>query len=131
MIYVGHFSFSNDGAQGSGENEAHHGYFTAVNEAESVEEAIERFAVLIRRLHQEDDMFTGVDEVFLDACVECREIPESGFLAHFVQWTGTEVGSISTAIRGATDEQAVAYHIVSDEESDEDGGTVEAFVVFD
>ncbi|MCR4426619.1 MAG: hypothetical protein NUW23_10620 [Firmicutes bacterium] len=131
MIYLGHFSFDKEPTTGAVEDQSYHGCFTTVAEAENVEEVMEKFEALIRRLHDEDDVFDGVNEVFLDTCVECRAIPQSGFLAHFVEWVGEEVGSISTSIRGATHEEATAYHIQPDDPSDDsDGHEVEPFVVF-
>lgn len=132
MLYVGHFSFFKGAAPGSAADEPCHGYFTTIAEAESIDEAIAKFRTLIRTLHDDDEVLSGVHEVFLDACVECRSVPQSGFLAHFVEWSGEETAKISTAIRGATDDEAVAYYIGSGNDSDDDEKhEVEPFVVFD
>ncbi len=124
MFYVGHFSFMKDSTCPDGliDDNSWHGYFTTVAKAENVEDALEKFRALICRLYSEEDVFNGVNEIFLDVCVECKTIPDQGFLAHFVQWTGLARGSISTAIRGASDEQVIAYSLGSkDVDDDRDG----------
>lgn len=132
MVYVGHFSFAEDDADSSVGDEPRHGYFTAVVEAKDVEDALEKFRTLIYRLHCEEDILERISDVFLDACVECRAIPDSGFLAHLMEWSGRARGSISTAIRGAEDEQAAAYYITPEDLKDpDDEHYVEPFVSFD
>lgn len=131
MLYVGHFSFLKGAASGSEADEASHGYFTTIADAESVDEAMAKFRALIQRLHDDSDVLNGVNEVFLDACIECRSVPQSGFLAHFVEWLGEETARISTAIRGASDDEAVAYSMGSENDKLDDGEEdVEPFVVF-
>lgn len=130
MLYLGHFSFVRD-RKGGASGEDYHGYFTTVVEADDVESALDKFESLLHTLRREGDLFNDVNEVFLDTCVECRAIPPEGFLAHFKQWIGAEFGSIATAIRGATEEQAAAYDLGPDAEpDDQDGVHVEPFVTF-
>lgn len=86
---------------------------------------------LTHTLREEGDLFHDEHEKRLDTCVECLAIPSTGFLAHFKEWTGPEVGSIATAIRGATEDQVAAYDIRPDNgDDDEDGVNVEPFVTF-
>jgi hypothetical protein len=130
MIYIGHFSFMKDNVcvEGLVDDNSYHGYFTTVVEAEKIEDALKKFRDLIFRLHSEEDMLDGVNEVFLDACVECKAIPDLGFLTHFVEWSGLAKGSVSTAIRGATDEQVSAYFSGSEAS---DWCEVEPFLLLD
>ena len=65
-------------------------------------------------------MFSGVERIYLDSCLEIHSVPRGGFLAHFSLREGEEVGGISTALRGATEKQAVAFRLGSDD-GDEDG----------
>lgn len=113
MVYIGHFSFirNSEKVDDRVNNNSFHGCFTLVAEAESVESALEKFRDQILNLNNEEDIFYGVNEVFLDACIECKTIPDSGFLAYFVEWTGLADGSLSTTIRGATEEQVNAYSL--------------------
>lgn len=130
MFYVGHFSFVKPNVDVGGVRDDAYGYFTAVAEAEDVANALGKFRDLIVELHKEEDILDGVTEVFLDSCVECISVPDSGFVAHFIEWFGSLNGSISTSIRGATEEQAVAYTLENDVDGDGDGSTTEPFLVF-
>lgn len=133
MIYVGHFSFMQEDQhdnQQIGEN-PYHGYFTTIAEAENIDSALEKFKVLLEKLKGERDVFEGINDVFLDICVECKTIPKQGFLAHFMEWEGIERGSISTAIRGATDEEVNAYSYNPDDmDATDDDSVVEPFISF-
>ena len=131
MIYVGHFSFMRSHTDGSGEDQSYHGYFTTVTDAENVEDAMEKFEVLIRKLYKDGDLFNDIDEVFLDACIECKAIPSTGFLAYFAEWMGEDTGRLATSIRGASDDQATDYYIESDNQDEgSESHNVEPFIVF-
>lgn len=133
MVYVGHFSFMQEPRYGDQEvdGRAYHGYFTTIVEAEDIDYALEKFKVLLEKLKDEKDVFEGINEVYLDICIECKTIPESGFLAHFMEWEGRDRGSISTGIRGATDQQVNAYSYSPDDIDAADGDSViEPFLSF-
>lgn len=123
MIYTGHFTFFKDATNPPpfSQSDECHGHFTAVTEAESYEQALERFRALIARLHSEEDFLDGMTDIFLDACVECRSIPEAGFLTYYQERYGTMRGSISTSVVGADEHQAVECSgaFKDDEEDDE------------
>ena len=130
MLYIGHFAFARDGNHhGYGPS---HGYFTTVIEAPDIETALDKFKTLLHKLREDEDLFDDVNAVFLDACIECHTIPPTGFLAHYRQWLGPDEGSISTSIRGATEDQAVAYESRIDDNDDDDteGGIIEPFATF-
>ena len=110
VIYIGHFSFM-EPSEHIDLGEAIYGYFTTIVEAEEAAEALSKFHDLLFKLHEEEDILDGVSEVYLDSCIECISIPDSGFLAHFKEWFGSTTGNVSTSIRGAIDEQAVAYFV--------------------
>lgn len=128
MIYLGSFSFMKTNVDLGDLGDVAHGYFTTIAEAEDVEDALMKFRDLIIKLHKEEDILDGVTEIFLDTCIECISIPESGFLGHFLEWFATPTASISTAIRGATEEEAIAYSIAPEVP---DGESDEPFLVFD
>ena len=66
----------------------------------------------------------------LEACVEIPSVPRAGFLAFYNVLEGENRGGISTAIRRATERQAVAVRIgAPDERDDEEEREVEPFVV--
>ena len=128
MIYLGYFSFLKPNVDAGVLGDDAFGYFTTVAEAEDVESALKKFCDLILKLHEEEDILDEVTEIFLESCIECTSVPDSGFLAHFVQWFGIPSASISTAIRGATEKEAIAYSIST---KVADGDSDEPFLVFD
>ena len=62
--------------------------FTCVVEGESVEIALAKFEALLRRLRRSHEIFTGVDRVHLDSCIEIKSIPARGFLAYYCEEKG-------------------------------------------
>lgn len=127
MLYLGHFSFSQDMRQPDRSVEPWHGHFTTVAEARDRETAVKKLRRLVRRLASAE-MFEGVGEVYLDDCVEIRSVPAGGFLSHFSSRAGEDLGGIWTAIRGAKPHQATAFDL-EPAADDEDVDRV-PFVVF-
>lgn len=116
MIYLAHFDFVGSGPS----PDESHGYFTCMVEAINIEEALVKFKDLLLTLRKEEDVLDWVDEVFLASCIEIHDMPEAGFLASYTSYQGMQTGSISTTIRGATDEHCIAYSLQSDEEDEEE-----------
>jgi hypothetical protein len=131
MLYLGHFYF-NETAQETAlqQRGPAHGYFTCIAEAGDAEAAIDKFKTLLRTLHREGDLFEHVREVYLDACVEIRSIPKQGFLAYFTSRQGEDLGGISTAIRGASEREAVGFDVGTEDAASGQPRPVEPFVVF-
>lgn len=128
MLYLGHFSFAEYNDENPVLGQERFGYFTLVCEAESIDHALVKFRdILINQSEQQDDIFDRIKRVFLDSCMECSSIPPNGFLAHFSELFGEMRGSISTTIRGATDEE-VSVYFMGEDNSDHDE---EPFLEFD
>jgi hypothetical protein len=119
MLYVASFSFDTTAVSADcAEDRPYHGYFALVAEADDVEDALDKFKVLIIKLHRNEDILDDVQQVFLDSCVEIRSIPNAGFLVHYAMIDGECLGGIFTSIRGASAEDATAYDIESPDEDD-------------
>jgi hypothetical protein len=133
MLYVGHFSFAEHAiANKSEDGRPWHGIFTCIAEADTVHGAFDKFKTLIDQLRQDEDLFDGVEEVFLDACIEVTKVPDCGMLAHFSLREGEDNGGISTALRGVPDDCAAAYQLGNGNESnDEDDHDIEPFMTFE
>jgi hypothetical protein len=128
-MYLGHFSFFGD----PDIEDAPSGFFSCVADAATADEALDKFAALIEKMKESEDMFDGVLDVFLDSCTELREVPEEGFLDFYVAVDPEPQGTIMTAVRGASPEQATAFYIGPDEESADDEGedeSTEPFISF-
>jgi hypothetical protein len=131
MVYVGHFSFHKEPGEGSVFDRPSHGHFTTVVEAGDIDEAVSKLEILIEQLHNESDVLDGIKEIYLDACIECRSIPQNGFLTYFAEFEGEEEDSVATVVQGASDEQATAYSFGPDgEDEDVADQEIEPFLVF-
>lgn len=119
MLYLGHFSFSQDmPREDTRGTEPWHGYFTTVAEAPDANAAVKKFQRLIKRLGS-SEMFEGVRDIYLDVCIEIHAIPARGFLAHFSSHTGEDLGGISTSVRGAQLKEATIFDLEADDSEEE------------
>lgn len=115
MFYIGHFSFYGpEGAEG-----ATSGFFNCVAEADSPEEAVDKFGELLDTLKENDDVFDGVDDVFLDQCTEIKSVPELGFLDYWIAVEPEPTNTITTSLRGVDPSRVTAFVMGSDEEGEE------------
>jgi hypothetical protein len=98
VLYVGHFSFDQHAAGGAGT--PWHGLFTCVAEAATVDAAIPKFNRLIRALVKRHDVFNGVAEIYMDACIELPSVPAAGVLSYITVRAGEDIGGISSSLLG-------------------------------
>lgn len=110
MLYLGHFSFDAPEADGTddADDDARRGYFSVLAQAPTVAEAFEKFRRLIPRLGRTQEIFEAGTQVWLDSCIEVREMPSDGLLAHVVVALGPE-GSMSVSLVGAPAGAGEAY----------------------
>ena len=83
-MYVGHFSFDVAGG-GSALETVDDGDFTLLAEAESADEALEKFSALIELLDDSFEGFDSVGDVYLDSVSEIKKLPPEGVLSYFTQ----------------------------------------------
>jgi hypothetical protein len=130
MVHLGHFSFFAAAVDSGGRQEPLHGYFTFVAEAESVEEALAKFEALILRLHRSHDIFTGVERVHLDSCIEIKSMPKRGFLAYYCEEKGKPLPAIATSLFGVGANYAASYEWIGGPDIEEENSWREPFVIF-
>lgn len=120
MLYLGHFSFDAGGDdEGDDDDEAvEHGYFTVLASAETVADAFEKFKVLIPRIGRDHELFDSGTHVYLDACIEVKDLPAEGLLTHVVVALDGE-NSIAASLLGAPAGAGQAYGWGSHDEHDE------------
>ena len=109
----------------------HHGYCTLVTHAEDIDKAVDKFRTLLLSLKEDKSdhgLFTDVQEVYMSSCVEVRSMPNEGFLSGYTCYRADEkvFSSISTAVRGAKDDECSVY----DWRNDDDEEYAAPFVVF-
>ncbi|HHY35944.1 MAG TPA: hypothetical protein GX510_10030 [Firmicutes bacterium] len=127
MLYLGHFSF--DTRDDPEFPPVSCGFFTAVVEANNVEEAMKKFEALITEIRRGEDVLERVCQVFLDACVELRALPKSGLLSYYVTYDAERRAMILTSAPGVSEEYAAVYDYVGDEKGAE--GHSVPFLVFE
>ena len=88
MVYLGHFSFDSHDSRVGERPGTWRGYFSCLAEAESVERALDKFDTLLRRVARTSTVFSEVEEVYLDSCIEIKSIPRNGFLAFYKESRG-------------------------------------------
>lgn len=107
------------------------GHFTLVVEADKVENALDKFRDLIKNYSSENEVLDGIKEIFLEACLECKDIPDEGFISYYEESWASLHGTISTACVGATDEQVVEYGYGVEDPDEDEPQDVEPFLVLD
>jgi hypothetical protein len=134
MLYVAHFSFSKEPVKDplpeSVESEPWYGSCTCVVDAESIDAALEKLKALLHELRNTQDLFDGLHEIYLDACVEIRSLPAGGCLTYYGQHSGKQPSGIFTGMRGVSEEQADVYHFAPEGYREGDEYSDEPFVVF-
>ena len=122
MLYVGHFSFDPT-KDAELLDDVDGGEFTLLVEADSADEAIEKFRNLINRLDDSFESFGSVGDVYLHSASEIRKMPAEGVLSYFTERSHGMRASLSTALPGVEPEHVAAFDWGSDETyKDEDGG---------
>lgn len=96
-----------------------HGRFSAVVEAHDPPGARKKFEELIKTALSTTELFNNVQRVYLNACIEVKTVPRSGFLAYIELLPGSgspPMGGIMTALPGVAREHAAAYGVYPDSE---------------
>ena len=101
-------------------------------EAESVDRALNKFDALLRRLARTSTVFSEVEEVYLDSCIEIKSIPRNGFMAYYKETRGECKESISTTLVGVRpNHHLAAYEYTGDQSADKvDASVAQPFLVF-
>ena len=122
MLYFGHFSFVKEG------DDIRNGYFTAIAEATSAEEAVDKFKSLLKRTHRQSDVFDdGTVKIFLDGCIELHSVPSLGLIGHYSSTFGERPPHIFTSLIGASEGAAESFGLEPDDGNEH---TVEPLCVF-
>jgi hypothetical protein len=94
MIYIGHFSFDELGA----EEEIRHGYFSCVVETDSAEAAANEFKELIVSLKKMNDVFSNIATVYLEDIIELHDVPRRAIVTRIQSSAGEFPKSISKSL---------------------------------
>jgi hypothetical protein len=128
VIYLGHFSYGSHVERPTTSD--WHGYFICVAEAESAANALNIFDALLRRLARSSSIFSDVEEVYLDSCIEIKSIQRKGLLTFYKEIRGKSEAAICASLIGVEPNRNVsAYEFVPDNSGD-DQSIVRPFLVF-
>jgi len=116
MLYLGHFSFIEHEEEGF-----NHGVFTAVVNADNIDTATVKLHALLDRKKNDTSLFNRYTFVFLEDIIEVKEIPEEGFIAHHMHYSGEPSEYISQSIPGIPDNMCESYQPYPQFEPSSDG----------
>ena len=88
MLYLGQFSFNGF------EDDPRHGYLSSLVDADSIDEALDRFRTLLEGFQREHEGLKDVADIYLDVVIQIKKVPPEGILAHLA----TRPGGLSPAI---------------------------------
>jgi hypothetical protein len=132
VLYLGHYTFVGEQPDDSASaGEMLHGWFTALCEASSADEAKDKFGGLIEALEGEGfTLFDSVRNVYLEDITEVESLPEAGVLARWQEYDGSiPFGTISTNLPGPT--EGVESYTWERDLADDEEYEVEPFYVFE
>jgi hypothetical protein len=115
MIYIGHFSFDELGA----EKEIRHGYFSCVVETDSADAAANEFKELILSLKKMNDVFSNMVTVYLEDIIELRNVPQRAIVTRIQSSAGKFPKSISRSLPHVVAPGINVYGWAPDVEADE------------
>ena len=118
MLYAGQFSFDVLSHVPS-MSDFDRGFFTALVEAETLEEATEKFRELIRSV-DDSEAFEGVGDIYLDVGIEVRQLPEEGVVTYIEFHEAGGGSSLSTALPEAPAGSVAAFDWGPAERSDDE-----------
>lgn len=132
MLFIGHFSFDEIGADG----QPKHGYFSSIVDAETPDDAVDKFEVHIKEMKDTDRQMVGVVNVYIEEILRIATIPKTPIITRLQSSAGEFPASISHSLPGVFGEDVEAFGFapdVDDHEMLNDGGFIEAkpFITFD
>jgi hypothetical protein len=94
MLYIGHFSYDELGA----EQKPRHGYFTGLVEAENADHAVSEFEDLIGKLKNKNKLFHRIVAVYIEDIIEIKDIPRKAIITRIQSSAGEFPKSISHSL---------------------------------
>ncbi len=105
MLYIGHFSFDETGA----EQGRRHGYFTCIADADNVDDAVDSFRSLIENSRAEKESFANIAAVYIEDVFEIRSVPEAATILRMQSSEGEFPKSVSRTLPFTETDNIDAY----------------------
>lgn len=130
MLYIGHFSFDELGF----DQEARHGYFSCIVDAEKPETALDSFKGHIQHLKNSEPIFGSIVAVYIEDIIEIKNPPKDVILTRFQSSEGQFPKSISSSLPSSDTSRIETYRWADDgmdARGDEEYQEAKPFVQFD
>ena len=130
MLYIGHFSFDEIGF----DQEARHGYFSCIVDAQKPETALDSFKDHVKHLKNSEPIFGDIVAVYIEDIIEIKDIPKDVILTRFQSSEGQFPKSISSSLPSSDTSKIETYRWVDDgmdARGDEEYQEAKPFVRFD
>lgn len=130
MLYIGQFSFDELGFN----QEARHGYFSCIVDAEKPETALDLFKEHIQNLKNSEPIFGNIVAVYIEDIIEIKDIPKKVILTRFQSSEGQFPKSISSSLPSSDTTKIETYRWANDgmdSSGDEEYQEAKPFVQFD
>ena len=113
MNYLAHFSFLQE------DRKLHHGYFTCLLEADSMEESLDKCRALIIRLVENREVLRSPAQIYLDQLIRIDRVPAGGIVAHLAARDGELTSGESVSLPVADEGCCEAFGVAPEGEDDE------------
>lgn len=110
MLYIGHFSFDELGF----DEEARHGYFSCIVDAEKPDTALDMFKDHIKNLKNSEPIFGNIVAVYIEDIIEIKDKPQKVILTRFQSSEGQFPKSISSSLPSSDTSKVESYQWAED-----------------
>jgi len=123
MLYIGHFSFDEVGA----EQRIRHGYFTCVVDTGNIERATAEFKELILSMKKTEETFRRMVAVYMEDIIEFHHVPGKAIVTRIQSSAGEFPKSITHNLPGIVAPGINIYGLGPDVTADENGQNVDEY----
>jgi hypothetical protein len=132
MLFIGHFSFDEMDVEGN----QRHGYFSAIVECQTADEAVAKFEAHIKRIKDHVREMVNVVNIYIEEILKFTQVPQEPIITRMQFSEGTFPESVSHSLPGVFGKDVEAFGFAPDVENHEmlnDGGYIESepFITFE
>lgn len=116
MYYLGHFVFISPD-----KGDRSFGYFTCLTEADSTEQAVDKFEDQVTAIAESSELFDEVQTIYLEDIIEFETLSDTAVLTRFEMFAGERPPSANITLPEQTGADAVSFYrpVSENEELDE------------
>ncbi|HPQ39314.1 MAG TPA: hypothetical protein PLV45_02975 [bacterium] len=125
MYYLAHFLFES----GSGDDNAF-GYFTCIAEADTSDDAMDKFERQILAMSEQSDLFDNVQVIYLEDIIEFESLKENAVLTRLEIFPGERPPSANITLPDQDGAETCAFYRPVDDAGDDEDALI-PFIEFD